>query len=313
VIFFAAGALLPAVVLFAMVGATGETEHMIVPFLLRNLNYVREAPLPWGERLLLQWQNAATDSYLALWIASTAILAVLAALGFRHASPPLRRAVIAAGVLAAIGVFSVSLPSRPSTHHLLLLVPPLLWLEGTALAIVAGPKKSRLVASLFVVGGVLPLLGWRATSGASFAAAHWAGVNPSRRELVRLVRCFSAPDESLAIWGWRCSLYVEAGRRQATRQAQTEAQIYPNPLQSYYLRRYIEDFRAANPPVFADAVGPGNFAFQDRGRAHEAFPPLRAWIAAHYTEIADLDGTRLYVRNDRLDAGERALPSAPVP
>ena len=126
------------------------------------------------------------------------------------------------------------------------------------------------------------------------------------------MRQFSHADESIAVWGWRCSLYVEAGRRQATRQAQTEAQIYENPLQSYFLRRYLEDIQSANPPVFADAVGPGNFAFEDRNRAHESFPPLRAWVAARYTQIAELDGTRLYVRNDRLP-GERALPALARP
>jgi hypothetical protein len=135
---------------------------------------------------------------------------------------------------------------------------------------------------------------------------------PARSQLTELVRRFSTRDEPLAVWGWRSSLYVEAGRRQATRQAQTEAQIYPNPLQGYFLKRYFEDFQAANPPVFADAVGPGNFVFEDRARAHECFPQLRDWVQAHYTLVADLDGTRLYVRDDRLTR-EHALPVRAAP
>ena len=144
-----------------------------------------------------------------------------------------------------------------------------------------------------------------------FAAINSAGVNPARQELVALVRAYSNPGEPLAVWGWRCALYVEAGRPQATRQAQTEAQIYPSTLQPYFLRRYLEDFQAANPPVFADAVGPGNFAYVNRERAHESFPPLRAWVRARYTLVADLDGTRLFVRNDRLDAVKSVPPGQP--
>jgi hypothetical protein len=63
--------------------------------------------------------------------------------------------------------------------------------------------------------------------------------------------------------------------------------------------------------VFADAVGPGGFAFTDRDRAHECFPPLRDWVRGHYTQIADLDGTRLYVRNDRLAAGNSSHRDEP--
>jgi hypothetical protein len=173
--------------------------------------------------------------------------------------------------------------------------------------------RRLVIAGLFLCCGLLPQLVWRARAGDRFAAYTTADVRPTRRQLTSLVRQFSAPGESLAVWGWRSSLYVEANRRQATRQAQTEAQIYANPLQAYFLRRYFEDLTAANPPVFADAVGPGNFAFENRERAHECFPPLREWIATHYTQIADLDGTRLYVRNDRLPVGEHALPAAPGP
>jgi hypothetical protein len=304
-----AGSLLPAVVCFAAVTLTGQTQHMVLPFLVRNLGYVREAPLPWGDRVVLQWQNALTDGFLGLWLAGTAAFVVPALLGIRRAPAALRRVTLAAGVLLAVSAWSVVTPSRPSTHHLLFLVLPLMWMAGTALALAwpradapRRPLKGLLIAVLFLACGVLPQLVWRARAGDAFAFFTTAPVRPAHLQLTELVRRFSAPDEPIAIWGWRCSLYVEAARRQATRQAQTEAQIYANPLQSYFLRRYFEDFQAANPPVFADAVGPGNFAFENRARAHESFPPLRAWVQARYTLIADLDGTRLYVRNDRLAA-----------
>jgi len=315
-----AGSLLPALVCFAGVTLTGETQHMILPFLVRNLGYVREAPLPWDDRIVLQWQNALTDGFLGLWLAGTMAFVVPALLGIRRAPESLRRVTLAAGILLAVSAWSVVAPSRPSTHHLLFLALPLTWMAGAALALVWPPvgatgrsMKGLLIAGLFLACGVLPQVLWRARAGDAFAFFTTAPVRPAHRQLTELVRRFSNPDEPIAIWGWRCSLYVEAGRRQATRQAQSEAQIYANPLQAYFLRRYFEDFQAANPPVFADAVGPGNFAFENRARAHESFAPLRTWVRARYTLVADLDGTRLYVRNDRLALREHALPALPRP
>jgi len=127
-----------------------------------------------------------------------------------------------------------------------------------------------------------------------------AGVSPFTVELTEVIRPLAARGEPLAIWGRRCALYVQTGLYQATRQAHSEAQILAGPWQRYFLQCYYEDFRAANPPVFVDAVGPGNFQFQDRAWAHEAFPPLRAWVQSHYSLVADIGGTRVYARNDRL-------------
>ena len=311
-----AGALLPAFVCFAATVLMGQTEHLIVPYVLGNFAYVGAPQFSWTEVAAAQWQNALSDGYLGFWIAGAALLLVpLGLWHFRTAPVAARRAAFTAFLLFAVGVFSALAPRRPSGHHLQLVPLPLLWLTGTVLALAwpheatpAAVRKRQLVAGLFLACALAPQLAWRAGGVDPFVAANAGGVSPARRELAALVRSFSAAGEPLAIWGWRCSLYVEAGRPQATRQAQTEAQTYPSALRPYFLRRYLEDFEAARPPVFADAVGPGNFAFENRNRAHESFAPLRVWVQAHYTQVADLDGTRLYVRNDRLAAVNRTLP-----
>ena len=303
------GSLLPTLVCFVAVTAAGQTEHLIVPYFLRNFGYVREAPLPFVERALLQWQNSLVDGYLGLWLAGTLLLAAVGLAGARGTTAPLRRLALAEAVVLAVGGLTAIAPSRPSAHHLWFIVLPLVWTAGIALAVMnqiaadapAQARRRLLVAGLFLAGGTLPQLGWRARHADEFAYAHTLGIPAARLQLSTLIRRLTLPDEPLAVWGWRTSLYVEAGRRQATRQAQTEAQIYPNDYQRYFLRRYFEDFQAAQPPVFADAVGPGNFAFVDPRQAHESFPPLREWVRARYTLIATIDGVRLFVRNDRLD------------
>ncbi len=312
------GPLLPALGCVGAVTLAGQGEHLMVPYVLRNLNYVREAPLAWSERAMLQWHNALLDGYLGLWVAGATGFCLLALFGWRRASSSQRRAVIAATALLAVGLWVVVAPSRPSMHHLLLITVPLTWLTGAMIALHGARlaatetfQRHALFAGVFLGLCALPSIGWRVRTGDSFAGIHTGAVSPAHRQLAALVRRFTGPDESLAIWGWRCSLYVEAARRQATREAHTEAQIYANPYQRYYLRRYLEDFQRSDPPVFVDAVGPGNFAFTDRARAHEAFPPLRAWVQAHYTLIGEVDGTRLYLRNDRLASAALARPPAP--
>jgi len=120
-------------------------------------------------------------------------------------------------------------------------------------------------------------------------ARTFAGINTAQRArhpAARRTRApFSAANEPLAIWGWRASLYVETGRRQATRQAHTEAQLNAGRGSAIFWQRYSRIFRRRIHRSLPMRRA-GNFAFEDRARAHEAFPPLRAWVQSHYTQIA---------------------------
>jgi hypothetical protein len=312
------GGLLPAVVCFGMVALAGEMENMVVPYFLHNFAYLGAPQFSWLESAEGQWQNALTDGYLAFWLTGTAVFLAPAVFWLGRTAPPAsRRTAGWAMVLFAISVLSALGPRRPSGHHLQLLLLPLVGLTGTIMGLAwqptTGVRKRWFIVGLFLGSCLFPQFILRVRGFDPFAAINAAQASPTHRQLVSLVRVFSDRGESLAVWGWRCALYVETGRRQATRQAQTELQIYPTPLQPYFLRRYLEDFTAAQPPVFADAVGPGNFAYVDRNLAHESFPPLREWVRTHYTQIADLDGTRLYVRNDRLTATRVAAARATAP
>ncbi|HEX2854932.1 MAG TPA: hypothetical protein VHO24_16985 [Opitutaceae bacterium] len=309
------GGLIPTLACFGLAAISGQTEHLIVPFFLHNFAYVQKPAFSWGQAIGMQWQNALLDGYLACWIAATAVTLLLA-LGFgSRTQPPLKRTTWLAALLLVVGVYCALGPRRPSAHHLQLLTLPFIWATGAALAVASvratglATDRTRWIASgAFLLAALAPQIGWRMFGPDPFAPFNHSGLSQERRELTKLVREFSAPDEPVGIWGWRCSLYVEAGRSQATRQAQTEAQIHPSPLQSYFLQRYFEDIQATNPPVFVDSVGPGNFAFVSANEAHEVFPPLREWVRTHYTHVASLDGTRFYLRNDRLPPSAAKSP-----
>ena len=111
----------------------------------------------------------------------------------------------------------------------------------------------------------------------------------------------------MAIWGWRCSLYLETCLRPATRQPQSEAQIREGPWQEYFRERYLADLQASAPPVFVDAVGGGGFQFTGEAARHEIFPALRDWIQSHYVKAAEQRGVRVYVRRDRFAAAPPRL------
>ncbi len=272
-----AGALLPTLGCFAMVAFAGQTEHLIVPYLTRTFVYVVDPP---EGRLLLQWRNAQTDGYLAWWIMGLALFVAGTSWRLRTARGRSLHLAVLAVLLLAVGIWSVIAPSRPSTHHLLLLVPALVWMGGIVLALAdstparPAPRRTRLlVASLFLVCCVLPSMAWRWHAGDMFAAYTQLEPRAAHRQLTELVRRFSARDEPLAVWGWRSSLYVEAGRRQATRQAHSEAQIYPSPLPELFPAAVSRGLPGGQSPgVCRRGWDRAISCSGDRARAHECFP-----------------------------------------
>ena len=306
------GATLPLLAAGVAVTATGQAENLVIPYLLHNFEYVQGGRQSLTDVVLTQWHQAVTNGYLALWLTgSVAFLIATVALA-RNAPQALRRFRLAALVMLGVAIACVLAPGRPYNHYLNLLMLPLSLLVGSALARLlpsdsaasAGPRW--LLAGLFLVFGVAPQMVLRASNRSDpFEYYNTADRGAAHRELAAAVQAMTAPGETLGIWGWRSSLYVETGRPQATRQAHSEAQLVSGPWQRYFLRRYLADFQDSNPPVFVDAVGPGNFRFQDRQLGHEIFPALREWVDTHYTYLTDLDGVRVYVRNDRLAARRR--------
>ena len=92
-------------------------------------------------------------------------------------------------------------------------------------------------------------------------------------------------------------------RRGSTRQA------------AFFRAQYLRDFEAADPPLFLDAVGPGNFTYEDRSRdGHETFPELARIVRARYSLVADVESVRIYVRRDRMRglAGDAPRPRGPM-
>lgn len=309
-----AAALLPTLLITAVMTVTGQVEHMVIPYFLQNLRYAEGGRLPLDQNLALLAQQSLTNGYHALWKAGTVVFC-LAAVGLARGIPRIHRGhALAAGVLLFLSAAIVLSPGRPYHHYLNFLTLPLTLLAGVSLAALITAREqmptprwpgSGFPLALLLLCGLAPLLGL----ALSFRPDPFAYYNtvvtapkPAHRELVARIKGASRPGESLGLWGWRSSLYVETGLHQANRLAHTEFLLVASPWQKYYLRRYIEDLAASAPPVFVDASGPGNFRFTTRATAHEIYPLLRDWVARHYQLAGEWDGVRVYVRQDRAPA-----------
>jgi hypothetical protein len=225
-----------------------------------------------------------------------------------------------------VAIYAVLSPNRPYTHYLQLLIAPLTlaagaifgsgfrnvtdaahrWSRSTWLP---GAKFLVLVFLFFglvfqvrycLVHPVVQLGRYTLTHGKIHRS-------PVAVALTKL----TTPADTFALWGWEPRYFVETNRRHATREAHSALQIYDSDMRKFYRERYLADLERSQPAYFVDAVGPGNFGFQNRSTyAHESFATLSDYIATHYRFLIDLDGTRIYARLDRAAAAESLIRDA---
>ena len=301
-------ALLPSLLVAVGVTATGQAEHMLIRYFLQNSHYTQIGRLAPGEVVGQLWTQSVTNGYHALWLAGSAVFIIGAAGGAGPVPLPLRRSALAAAGLLAVSVFAILAPGRPYHHYLNLLTLPLTLLSGLALHHLRqsglGGKYSAtaLVPGVFLLCTLLPQLGLRASPRPDPFAYYNTTLSargPEHHQLIAAIQSLSTPGEALGLWGWRSSLYVEAGLTHATREPTTLFQWVAGPWQNYYLRSYYENLVASAPPLFVDTAGPGNFWFDRRAMGHEVYPRLRDWVDTNYRLVGEWDGVRLYARRDR--------------
>jgi len=314
-------ALLPTVLIAAGLTATGLWSDMITPYLLKNAAYPAESvnesdEWTWSRFLAHLFE----DGFAGIWLAAGCVLLLVARAVPVAASPPLRRLILFSNAWLLLALLAVAATRRPFFHYWHLVSAP--WLLAVGIAVeqgrltfaVAGENRIRtgLACASMLALAVVPMAAYRLAVPRRSAPMHdvytiWHAQN---LELASLVRPYLVPNDRMAVWGWRSVLYLELGLAQATRQAHAEAQLRKGPWQPYFLRTFWMDFQEHRPVVFVDAVGPDNFGFSDRDRAHESFRQLAEAVRRDYTFIADRYGVRLYIRNDRLAERDKRAPFA---
>ncbi len=314
------GALLPIASFASMAVVTDQWIHAVTSYIANNLWYVEDSPLAISAVLADMSRQTPPSAQLKPWLAGTLLLLAAAActrllLGrFPDSSDPsaqnatpnatfrpgprwARGAFVTA--LVAVAFLCIVSPRRPFPHYWQLAVVPVTLLLGHVLAWAATPNAvaaSRRLTWLVPVAltvVVMTMLSFRvATPHPYLGRLHDMLAHPRVPVSAEIAR-LAPSGESLSVWGWIPTYYVQNGQRPATRDVTTHWAIYPGPHFEYYQERYLSDLRTSRPPVFVDALPPG-----DDKRHEIRFPALGDYVAAHYRLVTEVDGNRIYLRRD---------------
>jgi len=115
----------------------------------------------------------------------------------------------------------------------------------------------------------------------------------------RLASSFVQAGDPITVWGWAPELYVLTNTIPATLEPLHYWQIEASPMQDYFLHRFLQDLQRHPPRLFLDAVGPGQFAYQDRTiYGHEAFSEIRRYVNDNFYLAGDVEGVRVFARKE---------------
>ena len=222
--------------------------------------------------------------------------------------------------IGAAGFYAVAQPGNLFPHYLLLLLVPFTLACGvifwtTSELIKEQKLRSALQIILCIILVIHPFQN-QLLNGSSLFSYFKSGKVVEENRLVKKILTYASPGEKMIIWGWASRYYVWTGLIQGSRFGSTVPHIQPQFIPSLAgkkkmnLEILLHDFETSKAPIFLDAVGTGNFAFQDRtGQGHEIYGELRDYVQQVYQLVDDIDGTRLYVRKDRLNQVEKNRPS----
>jgi hypothetical protein len=201
---------------------------------------------------------------------------------------------------------AVAAPGREFMHYELFLVVPsglltasaFLWMRTwlQTRAPRSAVRLERLGIACFVLLTCLVPTALREHIDDAWDAESFSPAAP----LPTAIRRYASDRDTVVVWGWRAGLHIESRRAPGTRFADSVLQIEPAAYRQYYRDVYLSDFQRSKPALFVDAVGPGDFTYTDRSEAgYETFEELRQAVARDYRQAAEIDGARLFVRNDR--------------
>lgn len=285
--------------ILAWVAARGAFADFWISYILAAGAYTQEASAV--ERNSNVWRLLAAPSdfrpyFLCALLASVLLLGGYfkrtALLGGRLFWPMI--VVMAQGVLT---VLCFVMAGKAFLHYTLLLVPVLAVFLG--LAFFAGRRMLGLDAEpepgtapppvrWFLAASVLVLLlqvlqpvQYVRRVGAAYPPKQSANISA----IAIRVRAAAKTGDTLSVWGWMPSYYVETGLMPATRDAIGHYVITGSPHRDYFRKRYLSDLESSRPACFIDAVSDGAYVWWawKRADAHEGFPELATFIDENYS------------------------------
>ena len=295
-------------------GAWGEFYES---YILENLRYAGARWFSWKDtpaKLYELCAMAPGSQPFLVWAGALSLFGLLALPTFRPAHR--RAAGFAVGMVIA-AAFSTMAPGRMFPHYLQLIFFPMGLLSGIVVgAALSATRRSApfplvlqntvpaAIVACFLVLGLVPQVVWRSQEAqpslGRFRETHGA---LNRTAVATAVLRYARAGESMGIWGWGPKYWVETGLVQATRDGETSRQTDLSLSRNRYRARFMADLQESKPPVFIDAAGAGNSKAPIREESgYETFGELFDYVRLHYHQVAEIEGARIFVRNDRLSA-----------
>lgn len=302
VLLIAATVVFPAAFLLTM-WVAGIWDYFWGSYVMNNFGYRSTSEMDY--RLVVEQLIAGGDdlwNWLPGLLAFGAIAFIPAMLCCKRFAPGY---LLAAAGLAifAMTVLSVLIPGRPFYHYLLLLPFPAAMLAGVLLGCLL--KDSRQwVRGFAVVGFVLLAIApglwaeFRNPDTWAGSARAWADA-PLDPVSQRLVELRESPDDRLLVWGWMPYFHVYTGMLQSHRMSISAPLFGVQHRRQFYRQAFLHDLEKTRPGWIVDAVAPGSFHYTDREiYGIHTFPRFAETLARDYEQIDEIDGIRIYRRND---------------
>jgi 4-amino-4-deoxy-L-arabinose transferase-like glycosyltransferase len=243
----------------------------------------------------------AQDSLVpfVMWGAFTWIAALASAARWRALAAAEKLAV----VWLALSFIGAIASGHLAWHYFIQVMPPLALLAALTIERALGWERWRwAVAAVTLVGVAVPAAYWFTFDlRADPLTYDWTGAPAQHEQVAGYMAAHSGPSDRVFVWGVWAALYVESDRDMATRFPQflsgyprgsgtapvawdTAPDVWPLVLSD--LER--------NPPALI--VDTSTAGWSDFTYAMNAYPLLGDYVAAHYRQVATVDGVAIYAR-----------------
>jgi hypothetical protein len=312
------GGLLPSLFIIVYLLLSGAFEDFWQSYILNNLVYASEGFFGQKKDFTVLENALGFPAYLlklpdtryyfisqfAIIIAGSLVLLAKS----RSCDRQTAVVVPTAWVVVLASIYCILLPKNNWTHYLLLLLAPLTLLYGGVLGGLKNLASKRqqalprtagmvIVAALLLVSVLLPSLYVLLNKNIAFEAAMQNSFEGRYySDVAREIFKYAEPGERIAVWGF-AYYYEETGMAQGTREAHTERQMTPGAQQPYYLDRWMRDLERIRPPILLES-----FPKQHLDQQLIYYPEVKELVDATYRQTADIDGVKVYVRKERLQA-----------
>ena len=292
-----AGAIVPSLLLLAWVVSAGAGPEFWHSYIIAGL--VHTAPRSWLEHLQYL-RDLVFLQPSSPWFCDVALLAA-GALCLRRPSndpPPGRRPLLLALIVLGGGMYVTLRPITQWAHYAIFCLPGLVLAAALAahrlLRAPSDPRRPFAWAVLAIGLAPVPVAYFFHNNYLRDYDRAWhyetSHAFDSQDFLAKAVRYYAPQAKSLAVWGWKPSLYVDLGLPPAVRNAGYVYLRDGNPAQEFLRAAFMRDLEQSAPDAMVDVED-----YIWRGQRHtppEIFPALADYLARRYHPQGQAGWTR---------------------